>query len=67
MFKIYTALKVPKYGVFTGPYFPVLSLNTGNTYQKKSLYFVLFTQCLEQTEAALFYIALNDRLGIIFS
>ena len=33
--EIATVWKVSKYGVFSGPYFPVLELNTGNTDQGK--------------------------------
>ena len=40
----YTAWKLPKYGVFSGPYFPVFGLNTGNTDQKKLRIWTLFTQ-----------------------
>ena len=51
-----TAWKVSKYGVFSGPYFPVLDLNTEiyskymkNTDQKKLVIWTLFTQWFAQT------------------
>ena len=33
-----TAWKMSKYGVFSGPYFPVLGLNTGKYGQEKTPY-----------------------------
>ena len=38
----HTAWKVAKYGVFSGPYFPILGLNTGNYGPEKSLYLDTF-------------------------
>ena len=38
----FTAWKVSKYGVFSGPYFPAFGLNTD---QKKLRIWTLFTQC----------------------
>ena len=35
---IYTARKVSKYGVFSGPYFPVFGLNTGKYGPEKAPY-----------------------------
>ena len=60
-YKIFTAWKVFKYGVFSGPYFPVFGLNTEinsvkSPYsvrvqeyrdQKKLCIWTLFTQCLK--------------------
>ena len=34
----YTASKVSKYGIFSGPYFPVFSLNTGKCSSEKTSY-----------------------------
>ena len=48
-----TARKVAKYEVFSGPYFPVFSLNTGKYGQEKSPYLhsfravLLFNFCLK--------------------
>ena len=46
-----TAWKVSKYGVFSGPYFPVFSSNTGKYGPEKPRYLDIFhavfiTQCL---------------------
>ena len=41
----FTAWKVSKYGVFSGPYFPAFGLNTD---QEKLLIWTLFTQCFLQ-------------------
>ena len=38
----HTAWNVAKYGVFSGPYFPVFGLNTGNYGPEKSLYLDTF-------------------------
>ena len=37
-----TAWKVSKYGVFSGPYFPVVSPNTGKSWSEKTLYLHTF-------------------------
>ena len=37
--KLSTAWKVSKYGVFSGPYFPVFSPNIGKYAPEKTLYF----------------------------
>ena len=37
--RINTAWKVSKYGVFSGPYFPVFGLNTGKYGPEKTPYF----------------------------
>ena len=39
---ILTAWKVPKYGVFSGPYFPVFGLNTGKYGLEKTPYLDTF-------------------------
>ena len=40
--RISTVRKVSKYGVFSGPYFPVLSPNTGRYRPEKTPYFDTF-------------------------
>ena len=40
--QLYTAWKVPKYGVYSGPYFPVLSPNTGKCGPEKTPYLDIF-------------------------
>ena len=42
MKNLFTACKVPKYEVFSGPYFPAFGLNTD---QKKLRIWTLFTLC----------------------
>ena len=39
---VLTARKVSKYGVFSGPYFPVFGLNTGKYGPEKTPYFDTF-------------------------
>ena len=55
----FTALKVSKYGVFSGPHFPVLGLNTKiygvnpiqeNTDQRKLRIWTLLSQCFERIQ-----------------
>ena len=41
-----TAWEVSKYGVFSGPYFPVFSPNTGKYGPEKTCIWTLFTQCM---------------------
>ena len=46
-----TVWKKSKYGVFSGPYFPVLGLNTGKYGPEKLHIWTLFTQgCFERAE-----------------
>ena len=40
--KVNTAWKVSKYGVFSGPYFPVIGLSTGKYGLEKTPYFDTF-------------------------
>ena len=42
-----TAWKVPTYGVFSGPFFPVFNSNAGKYGQEKNLYLGTFSQCLQ--------------------
>ena len=44
IFRTQTVWKVPKYGVFSGPYFPVFGLNTGKYGPEKLRIWTLFTQ-----------------------
>ena len=38
---------MPTYGVFSGPFFPVFSLNAAKYGQEKALYLGTFSQCLQ--------------------
>ena len=40
----HTAWQVSKYGIFSGPYFPVLNLNTGKYGAEKTLYLDTFDE-----------------------
>ena len=40
--EMYTALKVSKYGVFSGPYFPAIALNTVKYEPEKAPYLDTF-------------------------
>ena len=42
LFEYFTAWKMSKYGVFSGPYFPVFSPNTGKYGPEKTLYLDTF-------------------------
>ena len=62
----YTAWKVSKYGVFSGPYFPVFglnteiysvfSLNTGKSGPKKTPYLDTFHAVVEKKRSCILYI-----------
>ena len=71
-----TAWKVSKYGVFSGPYFPVFGLNTeifslcsvriqANANQKKLRIWTLFTQCRFFVNFYWFSYYLNKRLSFV--
>ena len=60
---IYTAWKVSKYGVFSGPYFPAFGLNTGKYGPKKSPYLDTFHAVLNFLAGAYFLYSYSLKLG----